>query len=451
MTFSSLIFLFLFLPLTLLLYRFITSELGRLILMLVMSLLFAAWGSPTNLVLLLLSIVFNYGATLVMDDYLAEGNLLMGRVVFIFAVAVNLGVLCVFKYTSLALPIGISFYTFSAISALADVYQEKEDVPDNILIFALFILFFPKLSSGPIVSFHDFQEQLYKCQLRRFTLGPGINQFLMGLFKKVLIADVLGAGFAKISALGAMAAGTAWLGMILYSLQLYFDFSGYSDMAIGLSRVFGFRFAKNFDYPYLSESVSEFWRRWHISLGAWFRNYVYIPLGGNRCAPIIQARNLLAVWILTGIWHGSTLNFVVWGLYHGAFVLLEKFVTGDLLELLPSPVRILITDIIACLGWVFFFSPSLSAAMNYFGQMLGLSGLGFFDKTTGFMLRGYLPLVIIAVLLCGPLFNRLHDTFAYRRGGAFTYVSVGLYVYLFFLCIANLVGATYTTFLYAAF
>ena len=282
-------------------------------------------------------------------------------------------------------------------------------------------------------------------------MEDGLYLFLMGLFKKILIADALGSAFAQITALGSMPAGTAWLGAFFYFLQLYFDFSGYSDMAIGLSRMLGFRFEKNFDYPYLSTSVADFWRRWHISLGAWFRNYVYIPLGGNRCSTLMQVRNLLAVWILTGIWHGSTLNFLVWGLYHGAFVMLERFVLKDVLEKIPKVIRILVTDFIVYIGWVLFFSPSMGRAIGWYGSMFGADGMGLWNSTTTFLLIEKLPLMIIAVLFLGPWLRNLHDNFAYKEGGVFRALSILVFAALFLVCTAGIVGSTYTSFLYVQF
>ncbi len=450
MTFSSLLFLFLFMPVFLLLYHLVPGRV-KMPVLLVLSFVFYAWGSPRNLILLVLSILFNYAAGLQIDAFIQMGRESMVRISTILTVAVDLAVLCFFKYVTGTLPIGISFYTFSVLSYIFDVYRENARAETSPLYMAVYVAFFPKVISGPIVRFCDFQEQLDNLRFSRSDLLVGLNMFLQGLFKKILIADTLGKAFGNVTSLSTMAGGTAWLGMIFYSLQLYFDFSGYSDMAIGLSRMMGFRFDKNFNYPYLSANISEFWRRWHISLGAWFRNYVYIPMGGNRCSSLMQARNLLTVWVLTGIWHGSTLNFLVWGLYHGFFVLLEKFVIKDRLEAVPVIVRILITDFLAFIGWVFFFSPSLGGAIHYLGQMVCMDGIGFWNQTTSFILKENLLLLIAAVLLCTPFVKNMHDHLAFRRGGVFRAVSVGIYVLLFFLCVAELVSATYTSFLYFKF
>ena len=419
--------------------------------MILLSYLFYAWGNPQHLLVLILSILFNYFSASEMIRWKQNGSVLAARIAFFGAVAVDVIVLAIFKYTSLGLPLGISFYTFSIISYLADLYMEKAGRADNLINFTLFVSFFPKVGSGPIVRYQDFEEQLLNIKPGLIAVQDGLYLFLMGLFKKILIADALGAAFSQVTQLAGMAQATAWLGAFFYFLQLYFDFSGYSDMAIGLSRMFGFRFEKNFDYPYLSNSINDFWRRWHISLGAWFRNYVYIPLGGNRCSTLCQVRNLLAVWILTGIWHGSTLNFLIWGLYHGAFAMLERFLLKDTLEKIPDVIRILVTDIIVFFGWVMFFSPSMGEALRYYGLMFGAGSLGFWNRTTTFLLVEKLPLLIIAVILCGPWVFRLHESLAFKEGGLYKTVSLLVFTALFLVCTAGIVGSTYTSFLYAKF
>jgi len=424
---------------------------AKKLIMILLSFLFYAWGSPEHLLLLIISVLFNYFSASEMIRWKESGNILGARIAFFGAIVVDIVVLAIFKYTTIGLPLGISFYTFSIISYLADLYLEKAGEANNLINFTLYVSFFPKISSGPIVRYQDFEAQLLDLRPGKKAVEDGLYLFLMGLFKKILIADALGSAFSQIVALGDMPAATAWLGAFFYFLQLYFDFSGYSDMAIGLSRMLGFRFEKNFDYPYLSKSVAEFWRRWHISLGAWFRNYVYIPLGGNRCSTLMQVRNLLAVWILTGIWHGSTLNFVVWGLYHGAFVMLERFVLKDILEKIPAVIRILVTDFIVFMGWVLFFSPSMGSALGWYGSMFGADGMGLWNSTTTFLLIEKLPLMIIAVLFLGPWIRNLHDNFAYKEGGVFRALSILIFAALFLVCTAGIVGSTYTSFLYVQF
>lgn len=468
MTFSSVFFLFAFLPVALILYFVMPKRLKSGILVLI-SLVFYAWGRPEYLVLMLFSIVFNYISGIELEAYLTQEQHKKAKAVIVAAVVVNLLALGFFKYygflveninallrthiryTELPLPIGISFYTFTAMSYIFDVYRGRTKAQKNILSFSLYMTFFPKVISGPIVQYADMEQQLANRTITQAKFGAGVNMFLVGLMKKVLIADNLGTAFTAIQGMSTMSAGTAWLGMIFYSLQLYFDFSGYSDMAIGLGKLFGFDMDKNFDYPYCSASVSEFWRRWHISLGAWFRQYVYIPLGGNRCGAKRQALNLLTVWLLTGIWHGASWNFVVWGLYHGAFVMLEKFVLKGRQEKLPKPVRVFGTVLVVCIGWVFFFSPSLGSALHYLGQMFGAGGMGVFDSTALYYLGGNAILLVLAILGSGPLVRRLHQRVFYRDGRCSTAVSVAGYVVLLLCCVAYLISATYTSFLYFQF
>ncbi len=434
-----------------LLYALVPGNKVKQIIIFIAGLLFYAWGSPKHLLLLLLSVVFHYASAMEIARQDRRGAYFTKKVTMIIAIGFDVLMLAVFKYAGLALPIGISFYTFSAISYILDVYWGKATHSANPLDAALYITFFPKVISGPIVQYKDFKEQLESLEYKRTNLSKGLNLFLIGLFKKVLLADSLGAAFNIAYGTVGRTTATAWLGMIFYSLQLYFDFSGYSDMAIGLAQMFGFRFEKNFDYPYISKNMTEFWRRWHISLGAWFRDYVYIPLGGNRCAPLVQARNLAVVWILTGLWHGSTLNYLAWGIYHGIFVLLDKFVIKKKFDFLPDAVRIIVTGLIAFIGWIFFFTPNLGSSLHYIGELFGAGGNGFWDVTTSFILKQNLLLLILSFLLSGPYVKRLHDNLTYKQGGAMKIASLCVYVVLFLFCIVNLVSATYNTFLYFQF
>ena len=468
MTFNSLFFLFVFLPLSLLLY-YVVPKKYRTIPMIVVSLLFYAWGTPQYLLILAFSVLFNYITGLEISYFKEEDRPVGARVTMILAVVVNLLLLGFFKYygflidninavsglhltaPKLALPLGISFYTFTVLSYVFDIYRDRAEVQRNFLKFTVYVTFFPKVISGPIVQYKDMAAQLDSQTMAPAKFGAGLNLFLVGLFKKVLLADRMGSIFSAISGLSAMSAGTAWLGMILYGFQLYFDFSGYSDMAIGLAKMFGFDFSKNFDYPYRSANISEFWRRWHISLGAWFRDYLYIPLGGNRCSQPRHLLNLSIVWLLTGLWHGASWNFILWGLYHGAFVMLEKFVIKDRLEKVPKALRVFATAFLVFFGWVLFFSPSLGSALHYYGQMFGLGHMGFLDSTCRYYLSGSLILLLLALVGSGPVVQRLHQRVAYWKGGQLTYVSVALYLVLLILTVACLVNATYTSFLYVQF
>ena len=461
MVFSSLTFLVVFLPVVLGLYYLVPGR-GKNIVFLLASIFFYAWGEPVYVVLMLFSCVFNYVCGL---DIARGGN---RRFKLAFSVAVNLAVLGFFKYWGflletvnavpfvdipyheLALPVGISFYTFQAISYLADVYREEVEPQRNLLDFSLYLSMFPQLVAGPIVKYHDIVEQLRNRVLSVDNIKAGTPKFLRGLAKKVLIADTLGLAYTQICALGFdnLACATAWVGIAAYTLQIYFDFSGYSDMAIGLGRMFGFEFQPNFNHPYVSKSVTEFWRRWHMSLSTWFRDYVYIPLGGNRVPPRRHIFNMLVVWTLTGLWHGAAWNFVAWGFYYGIILVVEKYVTGKYLEMLPGALRVAVTLLIAVVGWVLFSQDTLGDAAAYIATMFAFgAGGGLADGYTVFYLQSYIvPLVIGAVFSAerpGVVIERLGQS---HRG-----VWTALYIAVFLLCIAFMVSSSYSPFLYFRF
>ena len=385
MAFSTLVFPFVFLPVSLILYFVLPKQLKNTALV-VCSLVFFAWGTPEYLVLMVLDIAFHYFAGRELALQKARGR--SGRFVLVSSVLVNLLLLGFFKYygflvdnlnallgtalraRELPMPIGVSFFTFSLLSYLFDVYRDRAPAARNVLDFSLYVTFFPKLVSGPIVQYAEMEPQLRDHPVTREGFGSGARLFLIGLAKKVLLANTLGTTFYALSALPMTQLSTlsAWLGAVCYALMLYFDFSGYSDMAIGLASMFGFRFGKNFDYPYVSQSITEFWRRWHISLGAWFRDYVYIPCGGSRAGTVRTIANLLLVWLLTGIWHGANWTFLLWGVYYGILLLLEKFVLRRVLEHLPGLLRHVLTLLLVLIGWVFFFSSSPAAAFGWIGH-----------------------------------------------------------------------------------
>ena len=449
MTLNSLVFMFLFLPVSYLLCRFIGGTAGNIILVLA-SIIFYAWGNPAHALLLVLCVMLTYSGGLLIAGLKKDWADKAALIALVIDAGILIAVLAVFKYTGAALPTGISFYTFSALSYLFDVYRDEEEPLASPLDLALYVMLFTKILSGPIVRYKDMKPQLHDHPMTTEGALAGLELFLTGLFKKVLLADVLGKGFAEISA-GSLTVGTAWLGVLFYGLQLYFDFSGYSDMAIGLSRAFGFKVEKNFNYPYLSTSISDFWRRWHISLGMWFRNYVYIPLGGNRCSELMQVRNLAAVWILTGIWHGNTWNFVLWGIWHGAFVILEKFLLGKGKRQLPAVLGVVLTDLIALTGWIFFFTPTAGKAFGWFGALVGIGASGLWKAGMGLVLRNYLITLLIAVLACTPFLHNVHERFAFRGGIVRSVIAAAVYGVLFLFSIASILGSTYTTFLYAQF
>lgn len=461
MSFQTIPFIFLFLPAALILYRLVPGRAKNLMLV-ILSLLFYAWGDMAHLLILIFSMAFNYLAGAEIDNYLKAGRHGMARIAVIASAAADLALLGFYKYTGFFLsifgvsytpqdmPIGISFFTFTVLSYIFDIYYGKAEPERNIIRYAVYVSFFPKIISGPITEYGKIREQLADHPVTGPKFRSGIQLFLIGLFKKLLIADNLGETFQALQKSGDLASAGAWLGMVCYSLQLFYDFSGYSDMAIGLARMFGFEFEANFDHPYISDGVTDFWRRWHISLGQWFRDYVYIPMGGNRCSSRRLALNLLVVWILTGFWHGASWNFIFWGLYHGAWVLLDRFVIRMFFDKIPKPVRIGCTVLIAFFGWVFFFSPSLSSAFHWFGMMFGSAHLGFWNGATTYYLTGSLPVLILAVIFCSPKPGAYIEKLSLRTRNSAA-VSVAGYVFLFAVCIAAMVSNTYTSFLYFKF
>ena len=468
MVFSSLMFLFVFLPMTLVLYYLVPKPLKNPVLILC-SLIFYAWETPQYLVLMLFSVVFNYCAGLELDDLHQRGKPKAAKWVMIAVVVMNLFLLGFFKYygflvdnlnallgtalraRELPMPIGVSFFTFSLLSYLFDVYRDRAPAARNVLDFSLYVTFFPKLVSGPIVQYAEMEPQLRDHPVTREGFGSGARLFLIGLAKKVLLANTLGTTFYALSALPMTQLSTlsAWLGAVCYALMLYFDFSGYSDMAIGLASMFGFRFGKNFDYPYVSQSITEFWRRWHISLGAWFRDYVYIPCGGSRAGTVRTIANLLLVWLLTGIWHGANWTFLLWGVYYGILLLLEKFVLRRVLEHLPGLLRHVLTLLLVLIGWVFFFSSSPAAAFGWIGRMFG-SGSALVDATAKYYLAGCWPLLLVGAIGSFPVVSHV-GTNLLRRSKAWQAFSVVLFLALLLLCIALMMNDTYSTFLYFQF
>lgn len=445
-----------------LIYYLVPGKLRNLILFLG-SLVFYAWGEPVYVILMLFSSIFNYymGAELerlYYDEKRQKLNL-------VFAVIVNLGILVFFKYygfllntigeitglhiphPELSLPIGLSFYTFRNLSYLFDVYLSKISAQHNFLTFATYSTMFPYTSAGPIVRYTDIQEQLNRRSINITRFGMGAELFIKGLAKKVILADNLSALYAGICGTSRMSVLTAWIGIFAYTMQLYFDFSGYSDMAIGLGKMLGFDFKKNFDYPYISTSVSEFWRRWHISLGSWFRDYTYIPLGGNRVSTLKHVRNILVVWALTGLWHGASWNFVLWGVYYGLFLLLEKFVLASLLERLPQWLRITYTMFVVMIGWVFFSQTDFSALGTYLGTLFGIGAAGFADSTALYYLKTGFILFVVSILACRPGLYQQFKRLLQRR--PMTAVLVNFI--LLALSIAYMVYNSYTPFLYAKF
>ena len=469
MLFSSITFLFMFLPIVLAVYYFVPHKVKNIVL-LIASLFFYAWGEPVYVILMILSIAFNYFCGRDIEAHADDPR--KAKIAVVTAAAGNLLILGFFKYfgflmetinavlpvdipyRELSLPIGISFYTFQAISYIMDVYWKRAQVQKNILYFALYISMFPQLTAGPIVRYADIEEQLRSRKINAVKLGNGAVLFIIGLAKKVIIANSAGAVFEEISAMpaGNLSILTAWLGVFSYAFQIYFDFSGYSDMALGLGKMFGFELRKNFDYPYISKSVTEFWRRWHISLSTWFREYVYIPMGGNQCSVSRNIFNLMVVWALTGMWHGAAWNFAAWGVYYGVILVMEKYMWGAFVDNLPNPARHIYTGIIVLVGWVFFFSPSLGYAMRYLLAMIG-GGAGIADATGAFLLFTHWLLYLLSVIGSSSLGLKLIKAVIRAPKNQYIQLTAAAVIFtgMFLISIAYLVTGTFNPFLYFRF
>ena len=468
MLFSSIVFLFSFLPAVMILYYLLPVRFRNVILLLA-SLVFYAWGEPVYLFLMLLSILFNYFSGLDIARNLQDKR--AAKRSLVFNLIINLAVLGFFKYEgfvldtlngilpvhisyhALPLPIGISFYTFQILSYIIDVYRGNVKVQTNLPNFALYVTMFPQLIAGPIVQYADVDEQLASREVSRTKFGEGSMYFIRGLAKKVLLANTSGMNFTEVSGLakGNIAVMTAWLGAFAYMFQIYFDFSGYSDMAIGLGKMFGFEFNMNFNYPYVSKSITEFWRRWHISLSSWFRDYVYIPLGGNRVSKIKHIRNLLIVWFLTGLWHGAAWNFVAWGLYYGVILIIEKYLLSPVLDRLPDVVRHIYSIVLVVIGWVLFFSSSFGQAADYIRVMFGAGAHGFADRESMYLLTSNLILWLILIFGSTPLVHFRYEHMLRTKKWNTTIINSVVYAALFIVCIAYLVTETYNPFLYFRF
>lgn len=468
MLFSSIVFLFTFLPAVMILYYLLPVRFRNVILLLA-SLVFYAWGEPVYLFLMLLSILFNYFSGLDIARNLQDKR--AAKRSLVFNLIINLAVLGFFKYEgfvldtlngilpvhisyhALPLPIGISFYTFQILSYIIDIYRGNVKVQTNLPNFALYVTMFPQLIAGPIVQYADVDEQLASREVSRTKFGEGSMYFIRGLAKKVLLANTSGMIFTEVSGLAKdnIAVMTAWLGAFAYMFQIYFDFSGYSDMAIGLGKMFGFEFNMNFNYPYVSKSITEFWRRWHISLSSWFRDYVYIPLGGSRVSKIKHIRNLLIVWFLTGLWHGAAWNFVAWGLYYGVILIIEKYLLSPVLDRLPDVVRHIYSIVLVVIGWVLFFSSSFGQAADYIRVMFGAGAHGFADRESMYLLTSNLILWLILIFGSTPLVHFRYEHMLRSKKWNTTIINSVVYAALFIVCIAYLVTETYNPFLYFRF
>lgn len=464
MVFSSLVFMFAYLPITLLAYYLVPRQ-GRNIFLFIVNLIFYGWGEPKLVLLMVFNIFFNYIGGWLVDKYRADAK--KKKLFLILTCVLDIAILAVFKYTGMitetlnmlpflnipelqiSLPIGISFYTFQTMSYVIDVYRDDAPVSKNFINFGTYVALFPQLIAGPIVRYRDVAEQLVN---RRETLEMftrGVKLFMVGLAKKVIIANTMGTLttniFATTDENGVV--GT-WVGMIAYTFQIYFDFSGYSDMACGLGNMMGFEFLKNFNYPYIAKSITDFWRRWHISLSTWFKEYVYIPLGGNRKGVKRQILNLLIVWGLTGLWHGAAYNFVLWGLYYGLLLILEKFVLKKFLDRLPSFVQHIYTLFIIIIGWGLFYFTDVGQLGEFMVDLFNF-GNGICGDQAFNLIMSNLPMLIIAAVASTPLAKMLYTRFEHRR---FMWIPETLYCMgVLAVSTASLVNQSYNPFLYFRF
>lgn len=463
MVFSSLLFLYFFLPITLILY-FISPAKGKNIVLLFVSLFFYAWGEPVYVGLIIFSSLADYVFGLLIAKYRRDKQW-AARLLLISSLVTSIGILGFFKYADflianintvlgteiglldLPLPIGISFYTFQTMSYIIDVYRGKVKAQRSFISFAMYVTLFPQLIAGPIVRYEWIEKEIAKRHVTLELFSDGVKLFVIGLGKKVLIANQIGALWEDVqgTAPGELSMAAAWLGIIAFAFQIYFDFSGYSDMAIGLGKMFGFQFPPNFNYPYISRSITEFWRRWHMTLGGWFREYVYIPLGGNRKGRLRTYMNLLIVWMLTGFWHGASWNFVIWGLYFGVFIILERLFLQNALQKLPPLLQHLYFVFFILIGWVIFVFDDLSAGLEYLAVMFGMGGGSVADQAFLYLLSSNFILLLAAFIGSVPRLRLV------KRVAAVPFFQPVFYFIVFIFASAYLVGATYNPFLYFRF
>lgn len=469
MVFSSLVFLFAYLPITLLSYYLVPRKWRNLVLFAV-SLIFYGWGEPVYIFLMVISITTAYAFGFFIEKYRTSAPR-KAKWAMILSVSVNLAFLFFFKYynffavnlsripfleipvlDALELPIGISFYTFQIISYTVDLYRRDCEIQRKYVTFGTYVTLFPQLIAGPIVRYRDVDRQLTERRENTSDFASGIQRFTVGLSKKVLVGDLLAAGFEYFQDLALLepTAVGAWMTIILYTLHLYYDFSGYSDMAIGLGLMLGFHFPENFNYPYIAKSITEFWRRWHISLSTWFREYVYIPLGGNRCGRLRQYRNLAIVWLLTGLWHGANWNFVIWGLYFLVILIVEKAFLLKILEKTPAFLRHFYAMLLVTVGFLVFSHTDLSAAKDCFLALFGIGCTAPFTAVTTYEVLRLLPLVLLAAFGATPLPKRIFAFLRKKRRSAELLVPI-LCLAAWLLCVAYLVDSTFSPFAYLNF
>lgn len=474
MIFSSITFLYLYLPLALLLYFAMPSIKLKNAILIPLSLFFYAWGEPIWVSLLIFSSFVDYIHGLIAEKY---RGFWLSKAALVSSLVINLGLLGFFKYagflleninalldtsftmTTYNLPIGISFYTFQTLSYVFDVYTGRVKAQRSPAKLLLYVSMFPQLIAGPIVRYRDIAAEIDKRIISSEKVSAGLSRFVLGLGKKVIIANTAGALCSQLmnSSLGELSIIGAWFGILMFALQIYFDFSGYSDMAIGLGKIFGFTYKENFNHPYIANSATEFWRRWHISLGSFFRDYVYIPLGGNKR---YYVRNLFTVWFLTGLWHGASWNFILWGLYFGLLIFIERLFLSKFFEALPKIIGYLYFYVIVLVGWVFFYYTDLSIAVAYLKLMFGLSGQPMMDLTSQLLIEKNIYFTLLACILCTPIKALFINPFNNRgrksndqsnNKSTFQWITPIVNIALLLIVTSLLVGDTYNPFLYFRF
>ena len=467
MVFSSLEFLFVFLPVTLLVYFCVPHKVRNLVLLL-FSLFFYGWGEPVYVFLMIFTILIDYLGGWFVGKWRDEKPR-AAKAALVASILINLGMLGFFKYydffvsnlaripcfsslqpLGLTLPIGISFYTFQSLSYVIDVYRRETDAQKNLLAFGTYVTLFPQLIAGPIVRYRDVDDQLINRTESVALFASGVRTFLCGLAKKVLLANAAGQIFDSLKAGEGISAFGAWFGLLFYLFQIYFDFSGYSDMAIGLGKMFGFRFLENFDYPYIATSITDFWRRWHISLSTWFLEYVYIPLGGNRRGTLKTWRNLLIVWLCTGFWHGASWNYILWGLYYFVLLAIEKLFLYRALEKIPRFFRHAYTLLFVYFGWLLFTFEDSTAGIAYLCKMFGANGTMLWQGSDLWLLLSNLVFLCILVIASTPYPKHLFWRLWEKSGAARAVAALGGAA-LLILCVAYLVNSSYNPFLYFRF
>lgn len=468
LSFTSLIFLFLFFPIAIIIHTFAPKKFKNKVL-LILSLFFYSWGDPRYLFLILLSIIVTWFGVKRMN--LIRNRREEAKFYMVCLIVINVTILGFFKYygflidnvnfitrmnlkiIDLALPFGISFYTFKIISYIVDVYTKRCEPQRNISDFALYITIFPQIGAGPIVQYADMQHELLNRNVTIDKFGKGVEKFVIGLGKKVLIANNMALIWAQVKDIPdlKMSALTAWIGIIAFTLQIYFDFSGYSDMAIGTGYMLGFKWAENFNYPYISKSATEFWRRWHISLGNWFKRYIYFPLGGSKCSKLENFRNIFIVWMTTGLWHGANWNFVIWGLYFGFIIYFEKVKFGKILSKANKKLQVLYCLFIVVIGWVMFDMNGISQILKFYGNMFIIGANGVVDGTSLYLIKTSWRLFLPAIIGSTPYVFGMMDKIKYRFGKKGYFCISIFYIFIVILSVASLLGESYSPFLYFKF